>query len=55
MAVFLPKPIVTFVPTVYLFIQRTVTDAVVRRAVSHRQCCWFGPLSKTTSESARLR
>lgn len=55
MAVSLPKPIVTFVLFVYLFIQRTVTDAVVRRAVSRRQCCWFGLLSKTTSESARLR
>lgn len=55
MVVSLPKPIVTFVLTVYLFIRRTVTDAAVRRAVSRRQCCWFGLDSKTTSESARLR
>lgn len=51
----LPKPMVTFVLTVYLFIQRTATDTVVRTAVSRRQCFWFGLLSKTTSESARLR
>lgn len=50
-----PKPMVTFVLTVYLFIQRTATDAAVRTAVSHRQCFWFGLLSKTTSESACLR
>lgn len=30
-------------------------DIVVRRPVSHRQSCWFGFVSKTTSKSARLR
>lgn len=55
MLVSLPKPVVTFVLTVYLFIQRAATDAVVGTAVSRRQCFWFGLLSKTTSESARLR
>lgn len=52
---FSPKPMVTFVLTVYLFIQRTVTGSVVSRLLATGSATGFGPLAKTTSESASLR
>ena len=56
MVVSLPKLIVTFVLPLFIYLSmRAVTGSVVRRAVSRRQCRWFGSLSKTTSEKCTVK